>query len=75
MTPTTVPDTSVPGGTAYPSRRNEAEAHLRLIGRDWALVYQTPQTAPCLVCGRDTLLLVSFKPGTTLRICGGCRGY
>lgn len=48
---------------------------IEFMGRDWALIYRTVQDAPCIVCRRPTRLLVAFKPGTTLSICGSCRGY
>lgn len=46
-----------------------------LMGRDWGLVYRSPPHGICQVCGHPVRLIVSFKPGTSLRICGGCRGY
>lgn len=48
---------------------------LELMGRDWALVYRTMESEACLLCGAQTRLLVAFKPGRNLRICGTCRGY
>lgn len=48
---------------------------MEFIGRDWAHVYRAPEASPCQVCGRPTPLIISFKPGTALRICGSCRGY
>lgn len=48
---------------------------MEFLGRDWAHVYRGGPPSPCQVCGRATQLIISFKPGTALRICGGCRGY
>lgn len=48
---------------------------MELLGRDWAQIYRGGEASPCQVCGRPNRLVISFKPGTALRICGGCRGY
>lgn len=47
----------------------------RLVGRDWCNVFETEAPGPCRICGDVTHLILSFKPGSTVRICGKCRGY